>query len=416
MRCAGFAVVALALAAMADEHRFERGIEVPGPGRVAVRLDAGVYAEARGDLADLRIVDDTEALVPFVLDCDPVRPGPPLRPRLLNRTFVPGRSASVTLDFGEKRRKSALRLSLPGDNFRRRVTVEGSDDGLAFATLLDDAWVFAVPGSAGARYERIGLPEGDHRFLRLTVELGPDDPKRIEIGEVSAEGDAPRPPALTLSVPVRRYENAEARETLLVLDLPGARHHFREIALVVGTPSFLRSALVEAQRAPPPPASRGERTTRRDLEWAPLADGIVYRYESGGRLYENTRLVVSGRERRLRLRIRNGDDLPLEIHGASLAVPRERVLFEAQPGRQYRLRYGRDQATPPSFDFQRTLGDPAVWAARAAEGRLGPALRTQDGAAATRPWTERHPALLWAGLLFVALALAAVTWRALRDA
>jgi hypothetical protein len=46
---------------------------------------------------------------------------------------------------------------------------------------------------------------------------------------------------------------------------------------------------------------------------------------------------------------------------------------------------------------------------------LGPAQRVTVEARPA-PWTERHPALLWAGLVSVVAALAAVTWRALRAA
>ena len=51
----------------------------------------------------------------------------------------------------------------------------------------------------------------------------------------------------------------------------------------------------------------------------------------------------------------------------------------------------------------------------AASAALGPPIR-RDVVADVLPWTERHPALLWAGLLIVVTALGAVTWRALRSA
>jgi Protein of unknown function (DUF3999) len=399
-----------------DAPRFERPIVLAGPGRVALPLDREVYAEARSDLADLRVLDDTGRTVPFVVDRDPAEPGAPLRPELLNRGFRAGESASVTLDFGEAKRKSALHVSLSGDNFRRRVVVEGSADGRAYSTLVDDAWLFAIPGAPPTRFERVTLPAGDQRFLRLSVHHGPDDPRRIEILDVSAEGPVERlTEGMTLAVPLRRAERALDAETLLTLDLPGPRHPFREIALDVATPSFLRSVAVEAQRIPAAGASRGEPAAP-GLDWTPLADGVLYRYESGGRLYACTRLAVSGRERRVRLRIRNRDDAPLDIRGASLVVPRERLLFEAGPGRQYRLVYGAARASAPSFDLARTLGDPVAWSASAQPGRLSPPLRTGAAPLAQPPWTERHPALLWAGLVLVTLALGGLTWRALRGA
>ena len=405
----------LTLAAGSEQPAFERPITTEGPGRVAVDLDRDVYAGARADLADVRVVDDTGRRVPFVLDREAPAPPQPLRPAVLNRGFVAGRTATATLDFGQKVRKSSLRVSLPGENFRRRVEVEGSDDGRAFTTLLDDAWVFAIPGAA--RYEGIALPDGDQRFLRLTVHLGPEDPRRIEIGEVTAEGG--RLPALggaTLPVAMRVLEREKERETLLVLDLPGARHPFRAVEFDVATASFVRAVVVEAQRVPPPPTPHAPEPASRGLDWAPIGDGVVYRYENGGRRYEKTRLEIAGRERRIRLRIRNLDDVPLEVRGARVVVPRERVLFEAQPERVYWLSYGDEKASAPSFDLQRTMSDPEAWAAQAKAGRLGQPQRISGGPAPTRPWTERYPALLWTGLVVVALLLGAVTWRALREA
>lgn len=412
----GLAALLVLAAGAQDAPRFEREVAVQGAGRVSVLLDREVYAEARLDLADVRVLDDAGRLVPFFLDRAAEAPAAPLRPQLLNRAFVAGESASVVLDFGEKRRKSALAVTTSGDNFRRRAVVEGSDDGRSYATLVDDAWLFAIPGQPPARYERIELPEGDQRFLRLNVHRAPEDPRRIEIVDVAAFGPVERRDAgALLKLPVRRFERPEERETLLVLDLPGPRHPFREIVLEVGTPSFVRSVAVEAQHIPH--ASGRREPAAPGLDWTPLGDGVVYRYESGGRRHECLRLGVAGRERRIRLRIRNRDDAPLEVVGASVVVPRERVLFEAAPGRRYRLAYGADRATPPGFDLERTVGDPGAWAASAQVGILGPPARTQDVSPETLPpWTERHPALLWTGLVLVTLALGGLTWRALRGA
>jgi hypothetical protein len=393
--------IALVAVATAGPSGVERPITVEGAGRVAVELDRDVYAGARADLGDIRVVDDAGRRVPFVIDRDAPSAPQPLHPVVLNRGFVAGRTATATLDFGQKLSKSALHVRLSGENFRRRVEIEGSDDGRAFTTLLDDAWVFAIPGAA--RYETVELPDSDHRFLRLIVHLGPDDPRRIEIQDVGADGGrVPASAGTTLPVATRAIQREKERDTLVMLELPGARHPFRGLELDVGTPVFLRAVVVEAQRVP--------------LDWVSIGDGVVYRYETGGRRFEKLRLDVAGRERRIRLRIRDLDDAPLQVLGARIVVPRERILFEAQPGRVYWLTYGDERAPAPSFDLQRTMGDPAAWAVQARVARLGQPQRITGGPAAARPWTERHPALLWTGLAVVALLLGAVTWRALREA
>ena len=124
-------------------------------------------------------------------------------------------------------------------------------------------------------------------------------------------------------------------------------------------------------------------------------------------------MAVAGRERALRVRLRNRDDRPLDVRTARVRVPVERVVFEAAGSRTYRLVYGSTEA-PPEFDLARTVGDVGAWAAGAREAPLGAPRRLAAAAGEEVPWTERHPALLWAGLVAVVVALGALTWRGVR--
>ncbi len=167
-------------------------------------------------------------------------------------------------------------------------------------------------------------------------------------------------------------------------------------------------------RIDPFPAGAGEAAL--PLSWRYLGEGAIYRYEEGGETREGLRLDVAGRERVLRLRVRNRDDRPLDIRGATAFVPVERLAFEARAGGPYRLMYGDPRLSPPTYDLVRTAGDPALFAARAVPAALLAPRSVPGLPPPTPPWTDRNPVLLWAGLLAVVAALGAVTWRALRAA
>jgi len=414
-RRAGVAVAALVAAGAASPSppAFEREIVGLSPGRVAVALDASVYEGARRDLADLRIRDDQGAAVPYLLECGATGGAPePLRPTVLNRSFVRGQAASVALDFGDRVRKRELLLRLSGDNFRRRVMVEGSDDGQRWDIVTDTAYVFAVPGPSPARYETVSFPENDQPRLRVTVFMGPDDPPRIEIDDVSVRGETARLVEIGRAVVPSVTTDERAHETLLTLDL-GARHQpFRGITLDVAEPRFFRGAVVEVRADPQPPARPGQAAP--PLQWIPLGEGALYRYPAEDGRGENLRLAVSGRDRVLRVRIRNRDDRPLTVRGVTVWSPVERLLFEAQVGRRYRVTYGSPDLHAPEYDLQRTA-DAEAWGAVAREARLGPAAALPPSSIAL-PWTERHPALLWTGLVVIVGLLGVVTWRALQAA
>jgi len=410
------AAAALVPAVLGAAGTMERAIAVAAPGRVVVTLDSAVYEGARADLGDLRVLDAAGREVPYLVErVDDEVLLPAQHPRIGNRVFQRGQEAQATLDFGVPTLKSQLTLRLSGDNFRRRVRVEGRAYAEPrWATLTDSAYVFAVPGPSPARYETVALPENNFPLLRVTVYHGPEDPEKIEIVDASTRpSERRRPREVTLVPRLTRGEDARAHETILTLDL-GARHQpLRGLRVDAADPAFFRGVVVEA-RVDPSPAREGEAAP--PLSWRFLGECAIYRYAEGGEVREGLRLDVTGRERVLRLRILNRDDRPLAIRGVTVFVPVERLVFEAQGGGQYRLRYGDPHRAPPTYDLVRTAGDPALFAARAQPVALLAPQAVPLAPPPAPPWTERNPVLLWAGLLAVVTALGAVTWRALRTA
>jgi hypothetical protein len=407
------ALLVAVLAAAAGPARVERPVHVPKAGFVVVTLDRDVYEHARMDLGDLRVSEAGGTEVPYLVQRAETDPPMAFRqPRRLNKGQLKGVGPTATLDFHEPVLKSELVLALSGDNFRRRVVVEGRNRGeRQWTTLTDRAYVFAVPGPPAARYESVRLPENNYQFLRVVVEAEAGETAPVEIEDVWVRPQPGRKPAEVPLVPRwSALEDPRARETLLVLDL-GARHQpVRAVVLEVADDRFLRGVAVEARRDPPAGAPPGTA-----VWWQPLGEGMIYRYPRADGAHESLRLEIVARERVLRLRVRNLDDRPLDVRNATAMVPVERLVFEAKPGRAYRLSYGDPGRAAPSYDLQRTVGDAAIWIAQASEGSLAEPSRITE-AVPLPPWTERHPALLWAGLGAVVAALGAVTWRALRSA
>jgi hypothetical protein len=93
-----------------------------------------------------------------------------------------------------------------------------------------------------------------------------------------------------------------------------------------------------------------------------------------------------------------------------VVAPVERLLLDVPRGGEFTLTYGAPDLPPPTYDLGRTLDADS----EAVAAELGPPIR-RDVVADVLPWTERHPLLLWVGLLLVVAALGAITWRALRS-
>lgn len=382
-----------------------RDIVTEGGGRLAVRLDQEVYEAARADLGDLRVVDGRGREVPYLVDRGEAGgDAAEVRSGIRNRGWRADGAATAVLDFGQRVSKRRLQLRLSGDNFRRRVAVEAADDGHGWTTLVEEAWVFAVPGREPFRSETVDLPENDFPLLRVVVHPSPDERARPMIEDAWVPADR-RPPRRSEAWPARWTEarDARARETWLTLEL-GARHQpFHALELAVADERFLREVCVEARRE-----------GRNGLWWEPIGRGVVYRFDRDGRIRERLTLEVVGRERVVRLRVRDLDDRPLRIVGISVRAPVERLVFEAEPQVRYRLTYGAPDRAAPSYDLARTAGGATAWGEAARPAGLGPPRRVGTGADREPPWTERHPAVLWIGLLVAVAALGGLTVRALR--
>ena len=95
----------------------------------------------------------------------------------------------------------------------------------------------------------------------------------------------------------------------------------------------------------------------------------------------------------------------------SLAMSRRIALFRPRESRSYRLIYGNDHATTPQYDFARTLRiQPNELLSRL---DLGPE-ETAANYADPRPFTERHPNLLWIALGLAIVLLGYAALRAMR--
>jgi hypothetical protein len=390
----------------------------PGEGVVRVRIDARIFAASRSDLADLRVADQAGREVPHVIRREAEETQPEiLAARVFNRTYVPGKFSTLTLDFGAAAMKDTLAVRTPGENFRRRVDVAGSGDGRAWETLLEGAYLFDVregPEGKPFRKEEVRLPPGDHRYLRVRVHLGPGDPRRLEIGEVVATRTAVKPPVLD-TIPLRMTgirELESEHSTEILLDAGSRNLPLRTLHLDFADPNFHRAVVVEGRNEERRVvALHGEDDAsgrvEREVPWSHLAGGTIYRITAPEGAESGLAVKLDETPARyLRVRIRNGDDRPLEFRTARAEMVARSLLFPASPGSRYALYYGNPQARAPRYDlshFLARLEQVRISDATPGEPRENPSFAAGDG---DLPWSERHPAILWGALLLAAGALA----------
>ena len=405
----------------------------PAKGLVEFALTPEAISKAQPGQGDLRLTDAAGLIVPYVTRVDRGSSTAALvqePARMYNPVYVPGRSSSVTVDFGAAKARTEVDVFTPGQNFRRRVMVEAGSDGQSWQVLRKGDWLFNVVHEHGQYAKtRVALPDNDFRYLRVTVFQAPDDPDDLPIEKVQSRHEKITPPKLaeveinpgSLTV----TENPKLKATEIEVDLGFEKLPLHEVVFGAADEQFLRrvevlgrnhkTIIIEqpVENAPP-------RKQEVEEPWRSLGGAAIHRFDSAGgqEPSANLSLPLSGGCRYLKLRIYNGDDAPLKLASPILKVYRlqEYVAFQAKGPGPYKLYLGKADAAAPQYDLahfaDRLRGEGVTKAtldAVAPNPSYAPPVKTI-------PWSERHKALIWGAMLFLGLVLVLMVRRQFRHA
>lgn len=399
---------AAALAQESESHerwQYFQELGAAPTGQAAIELDHEALGGSRPDLADLRLYDSSRREVPYALRIRrKVHRSEVIEAKQLDRGIRDGRT-QVTLDLGDYSGvHNEIEIDLVGQNFRRRVEVQGSDDSSSWATLTDNALVFRF-ASAGRSVDQRSVTYPDSRYRYLRVLVSPDsavDQMAPALSEVRArlrvetEGvERLYPSAYPMREPTRQDNRVASRYSFSVSD--GAIP--------------IESLQLELSQAPfsrPYRLLSGDEQNSREIASGTLASDaegsttVTLRFEEA--------LV-----KELRLMVTDDRNPPLEIFSAAPAGAARHLLFQNE-GLAYPLRlfYGNPDAAAPNYDYDQQVPEtlesappPLPLEAR----QLNPDYRAPE-----LPVSERAPWLIYVVLAAAALALLWLLRGVVRDA
>lgn len=366
--------------------------------------------------SDFRIVDDLGHEAPYFLTTLQSESKTEQRPsRILERSFVAGQFTQVvvqindtpTLDAAQGAKLKQLHAE-PWFNTYRIATPETDFMYWVETAVSDDAhqWRIIETRSPISRFRKRDL-EGNQtvqfdgysnqRFLRVRI-LDREKQFPVDSLEVLSRSSS-EPPRSEIPANFSPQEASEKTDSRWRVDLRTPNLPVSELLFSTDQPEFYRAVRLSSSED--------------DKEWSFVTGGEIYRYQQAGKPKESLRITFPETFARFwRADIINGDDLPLSKVALEFRGLDRRVTFRAERNRSYRLLYGNDRAAAPRYDFARVFNPSEEKALPVAQ--LGPEEITVNYAD-PRPFTERHPNLLWivVGLAVVLLTLAAV--RALRS-
>lgn len=384
--------------------RYERPVSIPqgALGQACVVLDENTFAHAAAG-NDIRLYRGTVE-TPYVIRGEQAR-------KVAQGVIEPvnlGRRKGKTVfdvampsgDYGD------LQLNISGQDFLATVSVSGSQTVSGPVTEIGNYTVFDFTSQHLGRSTVLHLPRSNYPYLHFAIDSSIAPARIGNFDALPFASGAARYLALS-SVELNRKGEASVAEFTLPANVPVER-----IAFTVGADAenFNRSVEVQATEMP---AVKDDANPPRS---ATVASGYVLRIhqEEGRRRVDEEHLAldalaVFGSPTRWTVTVHNGDDAPVRFTSVQAQMLQRSLCFEAAAGAAYTLYYGDRALAAPRYDY-------ASWFARqpnAVVGTLGaeaanPSYEPRPDA---RPFTERHPALLWIVLVVVVLGLGAVALR-----
>jgi hypothetical protein len=365
-------------------------------------LPPSVFDKARADLGDLRLYDANGQENPYALR---VRRSEnrqeALAAREFNRAQRPDRSVEVSLDLGERTGEhNEIDLQSGGNDFRRRVQLEGSDTGKSWSNLLDRAYLVRFPTEPQLiDVHKLRYPPSRFRYLRVRVypdtSLEADNPtlqSAVVLRTTQVAGEYQTLPArLGVREPERGPGGAPA--SAWTIDFGGEAAPCERLSFDVSDEDFVRAYSLETAQGDEP------RRVIASSEWRRRAGAERQPLE-----IQFPEVMVRG----LRLVVTDYRNPPLTVTGVRYTAPVRQVVF-ARSGSlaiPLRLYFGNPRAEPPHYDFAANL--PGRLEPPPVRAGLEGVSKNPDFQPVPKPWTERWPWLVYVVLGMASLVLLAI--------
>ncbi len=370
------------------------GSQSPRPAEILVPWS--VFPHCNAGCGDLRIADAQGQEVPYQLKTEHATSRSESHEvHIVENSFAVGKFTQVVGDLGgDAPFYDRVRIATPLSDFIVWAEVALSEDAKTWRIVEPRAPIArfrkrSVDGTQtipfqglNSRYIRVRIFKTEEQFSLTGLAVLREESHRATLAEVPAT--------------FQLANSDDTMETAWTTDLSSSRVPVSQLEFTTETPEFYRAVRISG-------SDDGKM-------WNYRGSGVIYRYRQGNAIRESLSIDFPEwlENRLLRVDVINGNDQPLRNAKLSLsAVPRT-LVFRAHPNTSYRLLYGNERAGSPQYDLSHYL-DAGPSKPVYLELSLGPEEATanyQD----PRPFSERHPSVLWIslGIAIVLIGLTAL--------
>ena len=358
----------------------------------AIRMDAEIFRGSPEQLDDVRVVRDA-AEIPYILQTLYGHRGDREFQPAISDQSVTAEGVQATLDLGARAQHNRMRIATRRVNFKQRVRIETGDDGQHWAVAREDGFIFDFSeGDRHAAVLTVEYPVSTRRYVRVTV-VGWTSPTDLTSAYLTYHSETAGVRDVLSTVAPASAEDAKERISTWTADIGFAGLPHDQIQVEIGPGLFYRTVEIESSRDAKAWLYVGQATISRTADHESLTLSFPEQWE-----------------RYLRLRVHNGDNAPLSARRITFSGYRRVLKFPTNASGTYWIYYGNPDAKRPAYDFAQVmptgvqLMDASLGAEQANPGYRPPA-------EPQKPWSDRHPQVLYAVLAVAVLGMGYIAVR-----
>jgi hypothetical protein len=411
-------LAALALLVAAPMFRYERPVQLAQSAapETCVVLPPDLLSHAAPRLQDLRVMaGDRE--VAYQIRTSSEAGAEVTRPEQILNLGQHGGAVSFDVEMTEPRYNRVL-LRMARSHFSVLIRMTGTERAGEGGVALPEIAYSSNADENETQQRLISLPESSFRYLHFeirTLALEPVTPQDIAGVDVLVEkAELPR----YMQVAAASGPQQKPHETVYEFAVP-PNLALDGLSFASDDPRtvFSRTADVERFRTSQTTEAASEDAGQRAMPMQ--SEGIAFIHKpdakqpaaSNGQSTINLALGAVPYASTVRLTIQNGDDAPLALHAVALQMRERQVCFLRKTNTSYTLRYGDPLLGAPQYDLSPIEAN-AMSVSASTLGAERALMPTETG---LRPFTERHPVLLWIALILVVGTLGFVALRSARS-
>ena len=298
-------------------------------GFYTINITPELSAHMATDFRDLRIADEDEKVIQYILATDQpsfINYNYSQLPILKNEVADSGRSVLI-IENTAQRNISSIALLIRNAAVTRNSTISGSDDMDRWFTIAEDIYFEKKFTDKTDKYvQTIRFPVSSYKYLKITIANGRNNPLNImEAGMYVDDKNNSSYPYTRNPSPSFLQTDSSDHNSYIKVTQP-APFHIDKVTLEIKGPKFFKRDV--------------DILTRKGGSTLQLSSGSIFFY------------MPTFNDRTWTIRIHNGDNPPLVIDSVLTEQESRKIIAWFEAGKNYHLLMGDSAATPPVYDLQ----------------------------------------------------------------